>query len=97
VLPLFTVYHYGGLNSIGRIDLDHHRFLEFAREHGRLVHDSHLVPSTRNAMIYGLGSIPNHFYNDLYYVAKERARLDAVEHPSNAPAGLTPGARGSHG
>ncbi|HEV3365404.1 MAG TPA: hypothetical protein VG795_14945, partial [Acidimicrobiia bacterium] len=73
ILPLFTLYHCSGANAIGRIQVDATRFFDFACEHGRLVVESGLVPPERNAMIYGLGSIPNHFYNDLYYLAKCRA------------------------
>lgn len=72
ILPLFTLYHSTGANAIGRIRLDDERFFEFAREHGRLVFESGLVPAERNAMVYGLGSIPNHYYNDLFYLAKTR-------------------------
>jgi hypothetical protein len=70
VVPLFTIYHYGGFNRVGQIEVDTRCLLAFSEEHGRLVADSGLVPDSNNAAIYGLGSIPNHFYNDLYYLAK---------------------------
>lgn len=70
VLATFTIYHTTGDNQIGPIKLDLDRMLDFLQEHGRLIWRSGIVPPDRNAIIFGLGSIANHFYNEYYYLAK---------------------------
>jgi hypothetical protein len=75
VLPIFTIYHYSGHNRIGPIALDVDEAIRFHREYGRLVDRSDLVPATRTGVLFNLGSITNHVYNDALALARAENRV----------------------
>ncbi|MGY0064953.1 radical SAM protein [Streptomyces sp. LZ34] len=72
VVPLFTIYHTNGHSKIGNIDISSQELMRFATGYGARTLTSGLVSKERNSVIFGLGSIANHIYNDSYYLAKTR-------------------------
>jgi len=79
VVPLFTVYHTAGHSKIGKVELDPAELTRFAEEYGSRVFHSKVIRDDRNAAIFGLGSIANHFYNDAYYMAKTSNAASAAK------------------
>ncbi|MDX3225236.1 radical SAM protein [Streptomyces sp. ME19-01-6] len=69
ILPLFTIYHTTGKNSMGRISIDEAAAIDFHREYGRLVAASGLVPSNRTGVLFNVSTISNHVYNDAFAAA----------------------------
>ncbi len=65
VLPVFTIYHFTGRNSIGPIPLEASGLLEFTRDYGRAIARSEIRPQHAEGVIsFSLGSLPNTTYND---------------------------------
>lgn len=69
VIPSFTLYHYGGYNRIGAIQLDAESTHQFFCEWGKRVKASQLVPSSRRAVLFGSLSLSNTLFNDGYLAA----------------------------
>ncbi len=69
VIPAFTLYHYGGYNALGNIELDLDCTNAFFREWGRLVYDSKLVPAQQQAVLFSSLSLSNTLFNDGFLLA----------------------------
>lgn len=70
VIPAFTLYHYGGYNNIGKIELDTKSVYEFFLEWGRRVYESKLVTMDEEVVIFSKRSLSNTLYNDSFSLAK---------------------------
>jgi hypothetical protein len=73
VVPLFTLYHYSGRNSIGPIDLDVDAVVDFHRAYARRLVDSGLIPPGRSGAVFSHETIANHLYNDAVVEARQAA------------------------
>lgn len=69
VIPAFTLYHYAGYNSIGKIELDLDATHSFFREWGNLVFNSEVVPRTQDAVLFSPLSLSNTLFNDGFRLA----------------------------
>jgi len=74
VIPAFTLYHYGGYNSIGRISLDVQATNIFFREWGRLVQDSGIIPSGQEVVLFSPLSLSNTLFNDGFRLANKKEK-----------------------
>jgi hypothetical protein len=66
VVPLFTLYHYSGKNSIGPVGLDLGAVVEFHSEYAARVKASGIVPPDRTGVVLDVSSIANHVCNDAF-------------------------------
>lgn len=64
VIPAFTIYHYGGGNSIGRVSLDAEAMAEFFREWGTRVHQSAIVSRKKQSVLFSPLTLSNTLFND---------------------------------
>lgn len=78
VLPLFTIYHSTGVNRIGQVHLNPAVVLAFHLAYAELVHDSGLVPPQHTGVLFSLGSITNHLYNDALVTVRAKAAASGV-------------------
>lgn len=69
VVPLYSVYHTSLRNKTGRIRLSLQHTLEFHRAYAQKLVESNLIKNRENVVL-GLGTVPNHLYNDAYAVAR---------------------------
>lgn len=74
ILPTFSIYHYGGFNSVGKLELDSRYVYNFFKEWGKLVVDSHLLPQKENTLIFSPWTCSNTLYNDAFLLAKETSK-----------------------
>ncbi|MCK9293380.1 radical SAM protein [archaeon] len=70
IIPLYTVYHTNGTNEIGDININIEKLINFSLDYGRLVLKSNLVDKDKKGVLFDLGSISNHVYNDAYILNK---------------------------
>lgn len=70
VIPLHTIYHTIGCNKIGNIQLDLNSLKEFFNQYGMIMNQSDLIPPDREGVLFDLGSISNHPYNDVFILHK---------------------------
>ena len=75
VIPAFTLYHYAGYNSIGKVKLDLDATNSFFREWGTLVCDSKIVPNTQETVLFSPLSLSNTLFNDGFRLAKKEKTL----------------------
>ncbi|MEK7340171.1 MAG: radical SAM protein [Candidatus Rhabdochlamydia sp.] len=74
VIPAFTLYHYGGYNSIGKIELDLDATNSFFREWGTLVCNSGIVPIRQETVLFSPLSLSNTLFNDGFRLANKREK-----------------------
>ena len=70
VVPAFTFYHYGGFNSIGKLEIDSGAAFSFFKRWGELVFDSGIVPAEKEAVLFSTCSLSNTLFNDTFLLAK---------------------------
>ena len=70
IIPLYTIYHTNGTNEIGKINIVVEELIDFSLEYGKCVFNSGLVDKNKKGVIFDLGSISNHVYNDAYILNK---------------------------
>lgn len=75
VIPAFTLYHFGGYNSIGKITLSEDHVHDFFRNWGQIVAESELVPEQKDSVIFSPLSLSNTLYNDGFRLAKLKEKL----------------------
>lgn len=73
VIPAFTIYHFGGYNSIGKIPLDAESTYDFFVQWGDLVHKSGLIPYHQDAVLFSPHTLSNTLFNEGYLLAKRGA------------------------
>ena len=71
IIPAFTLYHYSGYNSIGKIQLDSDQVFNFFCDWGALVHQSALVNENEPVVLFGPRTLSNTLFNDGYCLAKK--------------------------
>lgn len=71
VIPAFTVYHYGGYNAIGDLQLDTTATIAFFKQWGQLVLKSKIVPDDASSVIFGPLTLSNTLFNDGFRLAKQ--------------------------
>lgn len=71
IIPAFTLYHHGGYNQIGNIQLDLKNTYDFFHEWGRLVQASNIVPKQQEAVLFSSLSLSNTLFNDGYRLARQ--------------------------
>lgn len=74
VIPAFTLYHYAGYNSIGKVDLNLNATNSFFREWGNLVRDSEIVSSAQEAVLFSPFSLSNTLFNDGFRLANKKEK-----------------------
>jgi hypothetical protein len=74
-MPDFTLYHYGGYNSIGKLQLDTNFTSSFFRHWGELVRDSGIIPNEQQAVLFSPLSLSNTLFNDGYRLAIQNKEL----------------------
>lgn len=72
VIPAFTLYHFGGYNSIGKINLSQDSTNSFFREWGNLVYESKLIPEMQEAVLFSSLSLSNTLFNDGFRLAQKK-------------------------
>jgi hypothetical protein len=77
VVPLHTVYHSTGKNRIGPLTLNSQSVFDFYIAYGELVYQSGVIPHDRMGVLFNLGSISNHLYNDSWMIARARSATAA--------------------
>lgn len=77
VVPLHTVYHSTGKNHIGALKLESRAVFDFYIAYGELVQRSGIIHNERSGVLFNLGSISNHLYNDTLMVARARSAVAA--------------------
>lgn len=70
VIPAFTFYHYGGFNSIGKLEIDSDAAFSFFKRWGELVFEANIVPAEREAVLFSTRSLSNTLFNDTFLLAK---------------------------
>ena len=70
IIPLYTVYHTNGTNEIGDININIKELINFSLDYGKLVLKSDLINKNKKGVLFDLGSISNHVYNDAYVLNK---------------------------
>ena len=65
IIPVFTIYHYGGYNKIGNVPLSSSKLFDFFKELGNLIYNSKLLDN-RETIIFGPLSLSNTVYNEFY-------------------------------
>lgn len=75
VIPAFTLYHYGGYNSIGNVELNTDLTPAFFREWGELVRDSGIVPAGQETVLFSPLSLSNTLFNDGYCLAMQKEKI----------------------
>ena len=77
VLPGFTLYQYGGYNSIGPLTLNPNEVASFFLKWGELVKDAHIISQDEDSTIFSPFSLSNTLFNDGYRLAihKEKTCL----------------------
>lgn len=70
VIPVFTIYHYGGYNEIGPIKLQHEFANEFFLKLGQRIRDSKLCAGLES-VIFSKYSLSNTAYNEGFLVSNE--------------------------
>lgn len=75
VIPAFTLYHYGGYNSIGTLNLDPNSTGYFFQKWGELVANAEVVPSDQEAVLFSFLSLSNTLFNDGYRLAKQKEKI----------------------
>ncbi len=75
VMPDFTLYHYGGYNSIGKLQLNTNFTSSFFRQWGELVRDSEIIPNEQQAALFSPLSLSNTLFNDGYRLAIQKKEI----------------------
>ena len=70
VVPLFTIYHSTGKNQIGKISINSDYCIHFFKEYARKVFNKNIVKSNSDSILFNVGSVANHPYNDFFYLEK---------------------------
>ena len=70
VVPVFTLYHYGGYNSIGAVSLDPYATDAFFRTWGVVLANSAVIPCDRVAALFSSTSLSNSLFNDGLLLAR---------------------------
>ena len=70
VIPFYTIYHYGGYNQIGPIKLNAQAMHDFYLDYGKYVLKSHIVPESKDIILFDLFSLPNQLNNEGYFINK---------------------------
>lgn len=71
VIPAFTLYHHGGYNKIGNIQLDIESVRTFFLEWGHLVQAANIIPKHQEAVLFSPVSLSNTLFNDGYRLANQ--------------------------
>lgn len=71
IIPLFTIYHYGGYNSIGTIELDPEAVFAFFQDWGKAVYGAKLIHKNRDSVLFDRWSLSNSLFNDGFWLAKK--------------------------
>lgn len=74
VIPAFTLYHYAGYNSIGKVELNPDATNSFFRQWGSLVSDSEIVPKDQEAVLFSPLSLSNTLFNDGFRLANNKEK-----------------------
>jgi hypothetical protein len=74
IIPAFTIYHYGGFNKLGHIEIDGGALASFFIDWGQLVLNSRIVQNG-SAVLFGPLSLANTLFNDGYREAVGRTRF----------------------
>jgi hypothetical protein len=64
IIPAFTLYHFGGYNSIGKIQLSSSHVESFFRIWGEKVQEAKIIPAHQSAVLFGAHSLSNTLFND---------------------------------
>lgn len=75
IIPAFTLYHYGGYNSIGKIELNANSTSSFFQEWGKLVEEAKIIPSEQETVLFSRLSLSNTLFNDGYTLAKQKEKV----------------------
>ncbi|PWU14530.1 MAG: hypothetical protein C5B45_04245 [Chlamydiae bacterium] len=75
VIPAFTLYHYGGYNSIGNVELNTDLTPAFFREWGELVRGAGIVPAGQETVLFSPLSLSNTLFNDGYCLAMQKEKI----------------------
>lgn len=75
VIPAFTLYHYGGYNSIGHLELNTNFTFSFFREWGELLRDAEIIPNDQEAVLFSPLSLSNTLFNDGYRLAMQKEKI----------------------
>jgi len=70
IIPVFTIYHYSGYNSIGNIRLSAEHTFHFFKEMGEKIFNSGLIPENSSSIIFSTSSLSNTAYNESFLLAK---------------------------
>jgi hypothetical protein len=74
IVPLFTLYHWSGKNSIGPVQLDADEVIAFHLRYAQLIHEAQIIPDDRTGVLFNKGTITNHVCSDAFgAVAHARA------------------------
>lgn len=69
-IPFYTIYHYGGYNQIGPINIDPKAMYDFYLSYGDSVLKSNIVPDNSDVILFDLFSLPNQLNNEGYFINK---------------------------
>jgi hypothetical protein len=71
IVPVFTIYHYGGHNQVGHVDLEHTLAQEFFSELGAKLARSNILGARAESVIFSQSSLSNTAYNEAFLLAKK--------------------------
>lgn len=75
VIPAFTLYHFGGYNTIGNLELNGSSTNTFFRTWGELVQNSKLISCEQEAVLFGPQSLSNTLFNDGFQLAAQKENV----------------------
>ena len=70
IIPVVTIYHYGGFNRVGNINLSSSHTFDFFKTMGKKIFSSNLIPQNNDAIIFSNLSLSNTLYNESFMLAK---------------------------
>jgi hypothetical protein len=69
IVPVFTIYHYGGFNKIGDIRLSSEHMFDFFKILGEKIFYSNVIQKNKETIIFDSLSLSNTLYNETYMLS----------------------------